>query len=124
MRIILKVHNGYDMCQNSQEVVMSWTIVLSLFAGILIGALIAWGVLKQKDTRLGQQPELRLKIFLRYRPFDLGVEKCHLESKTLESTSLRFSTDVDDMVHFPDLDIVLPARELDIEISIVDLNKK
>lgn len=91
---------------------------------MLVGALITWIVLKQKNLRLDQQPELRLKMSLRYRPFHLGVEKHYLESKTLESTSLRFGADADDMVHFPDLDIVLPARELNIEISIVDLNKK
>ena len=66
---------------------------------------------------------LRLKMSLGYRPFHLGVEKHYLESKILESTSLRFGADADDMVHFPDLDIVLPARELDIQISIVDINK-
>lgn len=90
---------------------------------MLVGALLAWIVLRQKKVMLEQQPELRLKISLRYRSYDLGAEKRYLESKTLESTSLRFGADADDMVHFPDLDIVLPARELDIQISIVDINK-
>lgn len=89
----------------------------------MIGLLIAWIIFKQKSLRLDEQPEPRLKISLKYQPFDQSSELHHMTSATLESTSLRCDAN-GEMVHFPDLDIVLPARELNIEISIVDLNKK
>ena len=78
--------------------------------------------MKKKQIPLDQRPELRLKMLLKYQSFNQVDEQHHqITSMTLESASLRYDTD-GQMVHFPDLNIVLPAKELSISISIVDLN--
>ena len=76
--------------------------------------------MKKKQIPLDQRPELRLKMLLRYPSFSADKSLREFTSSTLEAASLVY--DSDGLVHFPDLNIVLPAKELSISISIVDLN--
>lgn len=98
---------------------MSWTIAIIILLSFVNFTLVIL-LMKKKQIPLDQRPELRLKMLLRYQPFSADKSLREFTSSTLEAASLVY--DSDGLVHFPDLNIVLPAKELSISISIVDLN--